>query len=849
MIDFGAFLHSRKTLQSRLKVLFESPVVERLRSLDSYPKIRSSSGWQAGQPTKWGRRYLLVALCLLGIVGYMQGSKLYSIHEDSAEFYRHYFAPAINFTCTGRMEHYVLDPDSQKFLNDEIEVFTSCDAVAAAEASGMWVPFDKQSVYLYFVTSMIWKVFGMSWDSLAVWAGLLVGLFAISGFVFLRVFSTSTLLAAIASGLFLFADINVKYIPEIRDFSKAPFLLLALGLIGLAVSRNFSRRTVIFVYAAAGLCVAFGQGFRPDIAVVVPIAIVSSLLLLLRPDGPQSWKLPLLALAAFGVTYVIGTAPISILAAQYTPVGSHSPHFFNLGYAETFFENNLRMASPNYEQFRFYHDSLAAEHTNAFAGDPDGKRHLFGSPQYDKDGWANFFDVTATFPHDAFMRPFYALRALMYRLPEVWYTSGLFGLLLLTAGLIMNTRATLYLVAAAGALITISTLQFDERHFFHLIILFVALGMLGLTSLAAFGVDLALGRPLHLDRAPLVTAAVIVAAFLIGCFALDRILHSAQVKQIDRLVAEYEDRHWRPMDFRRTVDQIQLGQTDAQSGLELLKVTVKTDDLGRDWSILSQLHSIQPDALSSDGGATVITLGSEHGYQAITPPITYTVPPEGEEHRMVKIFVDITVDADQIVLGALTGDQQQWLANTAVINRGSFYGFLQFPLPDDYSDFVLVIEKPGPETGKLTIRIFDVLPSHNICRPSEFQIGQIYDGAPGMAFNGAPEGFDLAKTTEYYFPALFLPSLHLSGLTVSGTPAACIEAIEWSPIDKGDSKAELIIVDGNYQGPGMRGSFSQILPLIFFGDQKEREMEAWRRESERVRKETVRAQKATEAAR
>jgi len=119
------------------------------------------------------------------------------------------------------------------------------------------------------------------------------------------------LLATPLAVLFLLSPGVLSWLANLRDFSKAPFVLAAIFLLGLMVKRRMTGRAVALAAAAAGFVEGFGLGFRTDVLVtVVPTLLV--LLFLVRIKGGRRIRARLRALCVYLVVFTIMGSPTLI---------------------------------------------------------------------------------------------------------------------------------------------------------------------------------------------------------------------------------------------------------------------------------------------------------------------------------------------------------------------------------------------------------------------------------------------------------------------------------------------------------------------------------------------------------
>ncbi len=759
--------------------------------------------------------FALLAL-VLAIAGSIHGSNTYTADLENAFFYQNYFTPAVNLACSGEFARFTPDPETLEFMQGNVDSLPNCENVRNAESFDFWAPFDNQSTYLYWLTALIWKIFGVNWSSLAILAGLFSGLFSVAAFMFFRVFSPSSLIAAAAAMLLLLFTPVSAFIPDLRDFSKAPFTLLPLALVGLAVTRNLSRKAIFWIFVAAGLCVAFGRGFRPDVIVTVPIILVVAPLILLRKSAQSNIQTVARALAGFIAALIVGSLPIQISAALHADTGSLTPHFFNLGYAEPFFEGNLGMPSPGHSTSRFYDDSIISEHAYTYQPGETPDRSVWNRDAYDEVSWNAFFEFTSATPHDAFMRAFYALKTILQHSPLAERLPGILLVCFFLLGSLVLPRRGVFLLVVAGSLIAIATLQFDTRHYFHLFCLAPAVVLLCLGGAQQLITDMRHKQLIRPDYASITILAGLIAGISLLTAVLDPFLSKLQTGRLNGLQADYESLEWKPLDVTFTDNAFALTSLPATEEMVMMKV-VRSAESGQDLRINRsvRLAPAQGSSLLLTEEHETLSMLAIAGYQAVSEPIAIEEV-EGQRQAEIYLYVDVVVTGDRIAFGAQSLDQSRWIGSPGVVEAGAYKGFFKFPVDSEEPYYRIVIEKLGTTPGDLIINRLYALPSLSACLPGNITYSQQYRSVGGSVSTGWPELMEPADVSTYYFPAAFAPAQKFEGLFVEGTKTECITTVAWAPIPENAPLIELMLADGRREQPARRGDLGEVLHDILF---------------------------------
>jgi len=274
-------------------------------------------------------------------------------------------------------------------------------------------PFCRSHYYLMTAVGVVWRCFGISWETVKLVplflfiaaAGFLYGLFRFGMGRFLSALFT---LAVVCSPPMLGMTVSI------RDFSKAPFILGAIYLSALLAATPRSRRSLFGVSASLGLLLGIGLGFRQDAMIALPPALAAALFA--KTAAPLRWwwrpAAPVLLLAAFFLT---GTPILRALNMDEGAVSSHT--LFQGLSKET--EDSLEFSGASYFLLPKPDDNLVHSVVNTCArrhGDTAPMENYL-SPAYGRAGRRMFLEVAREFPADLIDRA-YAAAAAVFRVPE-----------------------------------------------------------------------------------------------------------------------------------------------------------------------------------------------------------------------------------------------------------------------------------------------------------------------------------------------------------------------------------------------------------------------------------------------
>jgi hypothetical protein len=400
---------------------------------------------------------------------------------------------------------------------------------------------------------------------------------------------------AAAGALFLcMSPVYLAELPNIRDYSKAPFILAALPFVAIVALRPLSRRGLLAASAACGAIVGIGLGFRTDVAMIVPLFLLMLVLFRgLRPwDGLREKGF---AAGVFLLVYATAAAPILLRLGR----GGNNYHVILLGYSEPYYRN-LGVTPAAYGFGITYSDGFVTQVIAAYGEHVLGKPAPMESAAYEQAGRAYWFEILRHFPADIVTRAFAASNrvlnlafenrgphALDASLPGQAVFERVFALFrhadgggvvlavaVIVAASLASTRDALCAATLMLMLTGYPSLQFERRHVFHLqfvsVLVVLVLVDIGWRELLRARTEwrAASTRWLRLaPRAALTTAAV--AALTIASIVA---LRQYQAAHLRRLFAEYLAAPKTPVQprFTERVAGASLMQWDGMQGSPLV---------------------------------------------------------------------------------------------------------------------------------------------------------------------------------------------------------------------------------------------------------------------------------------
>jgi len=450
------------------------------------------------------------------------------------QFYQEEYGPAVMAACGRGFVNPDLHstPMLEAFLDSRIDRF-DCRTLPAAVAVGPMDPLQDVTRYLLVAAGIIWRIRGVMWPALD---SLLAAMYAVAvagAYLALR-FVSGRVLSLAGTALWAASPMHLQNLPHLRDYSKAPYLVLTIVAMAIVISERNAKRLAA-VGAAFGLVQGIGLGMRADVLLNF-IPFFAALLFAGPRRVSEQLKEKLVCAGAAIAVFMVVSLPI-----LRTYSGSEGFWHVSLLGLTTPFDQALHVRSAPYDFGYAYSDS----YMKWVAQSQWSRRHA-GGPQADPDtappGAASreyYTSLAAAFPGDFATRmigsvlsvlnlsfsntygyaPLGVSNALLVRL-GTWRVRLLLRLAgagpLLAATLIVLIGMTRLRDAVVGFVLVgffaaYPFLQFHGRHVFQLE--FLVIGML--VWLASLGWRAAVSQPAPLPslawRSMTLTAAMCVA--------------------------------------------------------------------------------------------------------------------------------------------------------------------------------------------------------------------------------------------------------------------------------------------------------------------------------------------------
>jgi hypothetical protein len=329
--------------------------------------------------------------------------------------------------------------------------------------------------YLMGAVALIWKLTGVSWNSLTPLHALLFGLSNVAVYGVFRLSMSKPLAMALAISQIL-SSLQLSYLPHLRDYSKAPFIIATTLLLSWMVKYSFSREKTVLLSLITGAWLGLGLGFRTDLLVFIPAALIT--LAAFTPNGYNRDGITrFLAIAVFILSFLLVGWPILSMSGE----SGSLFHLILLGLMEPFDGKLGVRPSDVYEWGYLYHDWYVKAFLDSFAqrilGINFDRPHLIlvdAPKEYDQVARLYYLEILRNFPAD-FASRFLAAALRVLQMPfNAAPLMGIIGLILIIAH---NMRLGVFATIAVIYLCGYPSLQFGTRHYFHL--QFVSLFLLG----------------------------------------------------------------------------------------------------------------------------------------------------------------------------------------------------------------------------------------------------------------------------------------------------------------------------------------------------------------------------------
>lgn len=510
------------------------------------------------------RTDLAIAALVLVVAGTWASQfwKAWTAHGGQPEFYQIYFEPAVMVACG---KGFVISEQQPKVLEDFLwrrRDRLSCAELPADLKLGRDGLYQEAWTYLQYTVGWAWRVIGISWSGMAPLFGVFFGTVVALAYGILRL-GMGRLLAMIGAFGIAVSPLHLLNLPHLRDYSKAPFTLALVLILGWIVTGPTRWPRLLALAAAYGTVLGLGYGFRTDLLINLPVLVLT--VFAFAPGG--LWRNLLMKAAATAVFLAAFVAMSWPITTAVVAKGGCQWHVALLG-LQSPFERQLNLRPAPYDFGYAYADGYVIRGVQGYARrtQPAGPVPQYCSHEYDVQSGRLLTEIVTTFPADFVARayasvlqivglpslklgppmadwnnPVFTVRGML--VPTRYARGALFAAAALIIGSVLSVRVGLFLLFFLAYFGGYPAVQFQERHYFHLE--FIAWWACGF-ALQWAAVTLMAYRHGRLDLEPMVrrlalrggAVIVLAAVVFVGLLAGARWYQEGQAR---RLFAAYLD--------------------------------------------------------------------------------------------------------------------------------------------------------------------------------------------------------------------------------------------------------------------------------------------------------------------
>lgn len=298
--------------------------------------------------------------------------------------------PLVDFLAQRTME---FDPTS---LPDELPTLPNSHGV-------------RTHCYLLFTGGLFWWLFGIDWHTLHLLTLTLYVAAVLIAFKICRLGMNRVLSFAVTAA-FMCSPAVITALISPRDFSKAPFILAIIWVIGRLAARPVSRNGFPGYATLLGLLVGIGQGFRQDVLIAL-LPAVAALVFLARTEP----RTPLL-LRIIAPVMTIGVFAVFAWPALTPPEdeGSLLYHNVMMGMAPESSEL-LGVGCASYELQYYASDNLSHAIRTDYARRIHGNRNPinYQNPEAEKISRQYVMETLKDFPADYLARSYASIKSIL----------------------------------------------------------------------------------------------------------------------------------------------------------------------------------------------------------------------------------------------------------------------------------------------------------------------------------------------------------------------------------------------------------------------------------------------------
>jgi hypothetical protein len=297
-------------------------------------------------------------------------------------------------------------PAAAAFLEKRIDRI-SCDADLPDGVPVRPLNFT-QALYRYMTLAVgiTWRAFGVSWTRLSILMGVLYAFNGVAIYALFRL-AVPRFPALVGAAMLIASPLQLRYLPQLRDYAKAPFLLTLVLILAVLVVQPFTRARLLSLAVAYGAVVGVGFGFRNDLLIALAPFVLTVAIFL-----------PVPVRAHVGVRAAALTLCLVAFAACAWPIiasyrgGSNTGHVAILGLM-TPFDAPLGVTRPIYDLGTTYDDGLAKKIVTSYGQQAHGRAPVTLSTDYDRAALEYLTQVLRHWPADVWIRAYASVRRVL----------------------------------------------------------------------------------------------------------------------------------------------------------------------------------------------------------------------------------------------------------------------------------------------------------------------------------------------------------------------------------------------------------------------------------------------------
>jgi hypothetical protein len=315
----------------------------------------------ANNGPRWHDIYIAAVVFLLVWGGCRLYLPAFRASGGRAMSYYQEFGPAVMLACGHGLVNPIESavPALEAFLLERSDSF-DCRHLTRETPQLQLDNLQSASRYLLLAAAAVWRVTGISWTALDSLAATMFAVTLTGAYVVMR-FVIGRSLALLGTFVWAISPMHLANVPHLRDYSKAPFFVLTVLAIAVAI-RSRTPKALIILGVCFGLVQGIGLGMRTDVGLnFVPFFLA----LFALGSGDLrinvSWKLVSATLSM--LCFVLVAWPV--LATYSRPDGLGAWHVSLLGLT-TPFDSALNLRRAPYELGYLYDDSYVSTVVHAY---------------------------------------------------------------------------------------------------------------------------------------------------------------------------------------------------------------------------------------------------------------------------------------------------------------------------------------------------------------------------------------------------------------------------------------------------------------------------------------------------